>query len=538
MFCVAQSQAMLSAMKPETTRRRLPGTSLRRVLLTGVSAVIAMPLLIASTPAAAERPALPRVSAALPVTASSRPFLSAAHQQKPVDLAALGYVEEEYFVSGRARIYDWPERDHPQVKAEGPYTTRILVRRPVRRAHFSGTVIVEPLNPSMNFDAPIMWAQSWKQFVKDGHAWVGITIKPNTISALKAFDPQRYASVAMPNPPGAPGCAAERINPLSLPGGTATQTGLAWDMLAQIGLRLKSTAPGSPLPWPARRLYMTGQSQTAAYARTFATLFGRSVVGPDGSPLYDAYLYSGGPPWQVPLHQCLEDLAAGDPRLITPAVGVPVIELFAEGDLVTNVESRRPDADTAADRFRRYEVAGAAHTDPWEELSFPTPEDRRRAGLRDTGESARRCEPTDVMGSDFPIRYAFNVAWRHLDRWVTRGIAPPHARPLELKPRNGSFLPAQAFVTDELGNARGGVRLPQIDVATARYVGGKTGPFSCQFSGYQFPLSAVQRAARYPEAGSYLKQLRRSAEALVREGWLTREDRDEILRDAAAAPLP
>jgi len=35
----------------------------------------------------------------------------------------------------------------------------------------------------------------------DGYVWVGITIKPNTIKSLKAFDRQRYAALSMPNPP-------------------------------------------------------------------------------------------------------------------------------------------------------------------------------------------------------------------------------------------------------------------------------------------------------------------------------------------------
>ena len=33
-----------------------------------------------------------------------------------------------------------------------------------------------------------------------GDIWVGISIKPNTIEALRAFDAKRYAAVAMPNP--------------------------------------------------------------------------------------------------------------------------------------------------------------------------------------------------------------------------------------------------------------------------------------------------------------------------------------------------
>ncbi|RYZ62048.1 MAG: hypothetical protein EOP08_12680, partial [Proteobacteria bacterium] len=340
-------------------------------------------------------------------------------------------------------------------------------------------MIVEPMNPSTPVDLAIMWAESHEHFIDQGYAWVGITIKPNTIRALKTFDPQRYAGVSMAAPAGAVRCAADRINPSSQPTTPADETGLAWDMLSQIGALLKSDGAASPLSVAARRLYLTGQSQTAGYARTYATLFHATTQGSDGRPLFDAYLYSGSPPWQVPLHQCRADLPAGDIRLMTPAVGVPVVELFAQGDVGTNLATRRPDADTTMDRFRRYEIAGAPHVDPWEQLSTASAEDLARATRGSPPASDAGCRPQNVAPSDFPTRVVFNAAWRNLDQWVQRGIAPPHAPLLQVRPgiTAESFDPEKAFVTDEAGNAKGGVRTPPVDVPTARWVGAKTGAF-------------------------------------------------------------
>ncbi len=267
-----------------------------------------------------------------------------------------------------------------KVLGRGPYTTRILVRRPKSDPRrFNGTAIVEPFNPSTAVDLPIMWAESREQMLADGYAWVGITIKPNTIKSLKKSRFRR----AMPalrcrNPAPQPRCEAAAINSWSQPTTPSDETGLAWDMLSQLGRLLKEDSPTNPLGQAAQRLYMTGQSQTAGYARTYAWVFGTAVVDAKGKPLFDAYLYSGSPPWQVPLNQCAKDLPAGDPRLITPAVGVPIIELFAQGDIGTNIETRRADADGPRDLFRRYEIAGASHTDPWEELSFASAEDMSR----------------------------------------------------------------------------------------------------------------------------------------------------------------
>jgi hypothetical protein len=482
----------------------------------------------------AETPRLPDLHR-IADSATSYPFLAAAHQQRPLDLARLGYVEEEFLVSGRARVFDWPQLQAgtPQVLGEGTYTTRILIRRPRDATRFSGTVVVEPLNPSAPTDLPIMWGESHEHFIAQGNAWVGITIKPNTIKALKVFDPQRYADVAMAAPAGAPRCATGQINPSSQPTTPADETGLAWDMLAQIGALLKTDSPTNPLGRAAQRLYVTGQSQTAGYARTFATVFHRNTQGPDGKPLFDAYLYSGSPPWQVPLNQCRADLAASDPRLITPPVGVPVVELFAQGDIGTNVATRRPDADTPNDRFRRYEIAGAPHVDPWEELSFASTADVQRATKGAPAPSDDGCVPKDVQPSDFPTRVVFNAAWRNLDQWVRQGVAPPHAPLLQLKPaKAGAFNPESAFVTDDFGNAKGGVRTPTIDVPTARWIGAKTGGFRCMFEGYKYPFDAARLAQLYPSPGDYVGKVRRSVQQLVRDRWLLEADGAALVREA------
>ena len=505
--------------------------------LAGVAMLAALAFnALGASPTGAATPVAPSVTRIVD-TNSSHAFLAAAHQSEPFDLEAAGYIESEYRLAGRARVFDWPTRDGeaPQVLAEGPYVTRLLIRRPAEPARFNGTVIVEPMNPSTPVDLPIMWAQSHRHFIESGYAWVGITIKPNTIRSLKTFDPARYGELAMPNPSAAPRCAVAQINPSSQPTTTSDESGLAWDIITQTGELLKSRNGTNPLGVAAQRLYMTGQSQTAGYARTWATLFGRRVTGPDGRPLYDAYLYSGSPPWQVPIHQCRADLASGDPRLITPGVRVPVVELFAQGDIGTNVGTRRKDADTRTDRFRRYEVAGAPHFDPWEERSFASDADTRRA----TGTAAAAtddCKPSGVTPSDFPNRHAMNAAWYNLDRWVRRDIPPPHAPLLELKPQapGTAFDPATAFVEDAHGNALGGVRTSTVDVPTARWVGAKTGAFRCLFEGYKIPFDEAKLRSLYPDSAAYVTRVKRSAAALEQARWLTPTDAREIVREAEA----
>jgi hypothetical protein len=536
--CIARRSSEMEDMEDMTA---FPQATRHAGGLAAIGSAFAVALAVALTPQAsgAEEPALPRISGPLADTPASRAFLAAAHQRRPLDLAARGYVEEEYLVSGDARVFAWPDEAGPGALARGPYTTRILIRRPRAGEAFNGAAIVEALNPSSPVDLPVMWAESYEHFIAAGFAWVGVTVKPNTIASLKRFDPERYAALAMPRPPSWPGCERDAINAWAQPTTPADETGLAWDMLSQIGALLKTRDVRNPLGGPVERLYLTGQSQTAGYARTYATVFARIVTGPDGGPLYDGYLYSGSPPWQVPLHQCMPGFAPGDARLITGPAGVPVIEIFAEGDMGTNIETRRPDSDTPPDLFRRYEVAGAAHTDPWEALSFPSAADMIRATGQEDAIADADCEPQNVEPSDFPVRYVFNAAWQNLDDWVRHGVPAPRAEPLELAPAaDGPFHPERAFVTDRHGNARGGVRMPLMDVPTARWVGAKMGAFRCMFAGYTYPFDAGELRRLYPTPDDYVSQVRARAAALEAERWLTPADAAAIVRDAEQVRVP
>ena len=91
----------------------------------------------------------PMVSGPVEGGERGRPFTSATF-----DLSAHGYVEEEYFLEGVAITYEAApgtalESDgHWRVVASGrlPYRTRILVRRPVDRSAFDGTVRLSQAN--------------------------------------------------------------------------------------------------------------------------------------------------------------------------------------------------------------------------------------------------------------------------------------------------------------------------------------------------------------------------------------------------------
>ena len=494
-------------------------------------------------PAFGQKPDLPEVSGPIPETDSSHAFLSAEHQQIPINLQDYGYIEEEYLVSGEAGVYGWPGESKPEPLAFAPYVTRILVRRPIDNEKFNGIAIVEAFNPSTPVDLPVMWAQSHLQFMADGVAWVGITVKPNTIKALQRFDPQRYAQLKMAHAQTGPSCDRKDMNRWVMSDTTTTnnETGLAWDMLTQTGLLLKSGHADNPLPRSAKWIYLTGQSQTAGYARTYATFFAGPIKEMLGKPLYDGYLYAGAPPWHVPLYQCIAPFPVEDRRILTGAAGVPVIEFFAQGDMTENILNRRPDSDKSPDLYRRYEIAGAAHMDVWEYASFAGDADYIRAVGSTAPRSDPGCYPKDVEETDFPIRYQFNAGWRILHDWVTRGIPAPRAQRLALKEdAANNFNPVSSFLVDEHGNALGGIRSPYVDVPTARWIGSKENKdsWNCMFEGYKIPFEKSKLAGLYQNHEAYVKKVEESVRRLKAQRWLTPEDCTEIIKQAREAALP
>ena len=83
--------------------------------------------------------ALPVVEGPIAVTEHSHPFCAMEYSRKPLDVKQYGYVEEEFFLSGKANVYDADEQDHVYIVKEGlPYKNRILVRRHLPERGFFG----------------------------------------------------------------------------------------------------------------------------------------------------------------------------------------------------------------------------------------------------------------------------------------------------------------------------------------------------------------------------------------------------------------
>jgi hypothetical protein len=158
---------------------------------------------------------VPAVTGPIPSTRTNFPYIGDGFDVEPPVPA--GYVEQEYFFSGTGKLYEYtPTRIEvitpcPASVTEGtnctgiPYTTRILVKRPLDPRKFSGTVVIEALNPSANFDIAAIWDGSLNYFVRDGDVFVGWTSKSVTVNTLKTWNPARYTSLNWTYAPFTPG---------------------------------------------------------------------------------------------------------------------------------------------------------------------------------------------------------------------------------------------------------------------------------------------------------------------------------------------
>jgi hypothetical protein len=464
-------------------------------------------IVIACFAATASAAPVAKLTGPIPVTADSFPFLAANRVFQPLDLKKAGYVEEEFIVSGTANVYDWAADGSLTVKTpNAPYSTRILVRRPADRARFSGHAIVELLNPARRFDWAMMSGYTRDSLIDHGDAWVGITM-PGSINALEKFNPARYPSLSFANPNPSETCPGGRGN---APASSDQEEGLRWDMLTQVGAALKSATGLN-----ARYIYMTSQG---ADVQTYAAAIQAHATQEYGKPVYDGFLVKT--PGSIGrIRRCAPAIAKGDPRQTIRNIGVPFIEVVAQGEI--SDDYRRPDSDETNDRFRIYEIAGAAHIDKWAYLELPIMQDQLAA----TGAPGQgtpewpfnvKCDPEIPLQTHPLLKYIFDGSFVNLEQWASKGIAPPKAE----------------RITSKDGVFSGGVRSPYVDVPAATYTTTSPGPGTCRELGSTTPFDSAQFQSLYGNHKNYEAKVAQSVDRMVKEHWITESDGKKIKAEA------
>jgi Alpha/beta hydrolase domain len=471
---------------------------------------------------------LPSASGPLPTTPSSYPFNATEHNFTPRNLAAVGYRESEYLVKGAANVYSWPSLDTITPTASGPYETRMIVRRPSNPRKFSGNVVVEMLNPTSLFDVDIVWAADQNYFVSQGDIWVGITVKPSSITDLKAFDPTRYAGLSMANPvPAAQTCTKPNG------GGTpATENGLAWDMVSQVGALLESNASDNPLRGlPVKDEYLTGYSQTGGYEVTYVNAIAPHFVQASGAPIFGGYLIGTGYGFVEPINQCTPAPTAGsDQSIVHPPGNAPVIDVQTLSDsyALGGSSGIRPDGTGPGNNYRLYQVPGASHVWAEQVRYAPGSAEEVKAGF-----PANYWFPYCAQDvNNFPLQYPMDGAFANLIRWVRTGVPAPD---IALITTNSSG----EIETDANGNALGGLRTPYVDVPTETYYGTTPGTGTCEsLWGHDEPFANYYLKTLYPTHSDYVSKVSQDVSKLVGQDYLTATDGRQIVAQAARSRVP
>ncbi len=498
--------------------------------------------------------AIPKVTGPISVTENSQPFTVGG-----TDLKGHGYRLDEYFVSGKANVYDWGSDGKaltPQVRtANAPYTTRIVVRKPENPKKFSGNVWVELNNPSRGWDVEVQWPVVQEKVMRDGDIWVAVTVKPNVIASLERIDPKRYEPLSMANPlkpeqqgcgklPGEPGYD-ENLSKLY-------ENGLAWDIISQVGSLVQSKDKSNPLHnYKVKHVFGTGESQTGFYINTYAANFAEDAKLSNGETVYDGFVSASGAGRTVPINQCVEATDENDPRSKLPSKHVPFMRIDAQGDIfqLSSYKWRQADSDAPGAGYRMYEIAGAVHGPALIVNYQPPAEQIVKAGNLPT-QVPYAYGGVEPKANQLPRHYIEMAMYKNMERWVIKGIRPPHAEPLKVQAGVGTSKSLfgetfnASFVKDQYGNVLGGVRSPHVDVPTAtyyEYATLKEGYVYAWSFGHQDDFSSEKLQQIYGTVAphqNYVKQVKASVEKLQKERWLEPEEAQKIIQQAELTPIP
>ena len=477
---------------------------------------------------------VPDVTGPIPVTATSYPLMTSSKLQTIVDLPKAGYIEEEFFVTGRANVYDWSGDGQVIVKTpNAPYTTRILVRRPDDVGRFSGNVIVEIVNSARRYDFPFAWGVSHDSFMENGDAFAMITLAQANLDGLKAFDAMRYAPLSLANPTPDEACNAGRAGaaPQTAPG----EEGLQFDILAQAGALLKAGRANGPLAgFNVQRLYMTAYD--GALPTYIAAMHSRVRLA-NGRPIYDGYILNRQPAL-TRLRRCGAAPAASDPRQVIRNLDVPLIRIIGQTDILTTYAQRREDSDAAGDRYRLYEIAGGAHADAAFYSYIPPVAELRKIGsafpFLASWPFANQCEPEQTLAKTPINTDALDAAFANLTRWIRDGVAPPRAERIKIE---NPGTPQARIALDQYGNAVGGLRTPYVDVPIATYYTTSKGETFCPELAHTVPFDWARLNSLYGTPQNYAAKVGQSVARMVRERWLTESDGKKIKAEVGSVPV-
>lgn len=285
--------------------------------------------------------------------------------------------------------------------------------------------------------------------------------------------------------------------------GLSVVPGQASEILAQAGALIKARRSTGPMAGLAvRNVVLAG---TSASAFTLIQYLPAHAVlrTPDMQRIFDGFL------------------PTSNGSVIGP-VDVPLVQVPTMLEVRADTITDRQDGDARGDQFRLYEFAGMGHVDSRDNVRL-------------------KPNPCQQPLSRFPQQAYMSVALHHLFRWVDKGIVPPRS-------------PRMLKDADDLGNPRGGIRSPYVDVPAARYGvpnagavplipnpsayvgkgGQQAANLMCGLSAFQIDFNQARLEQLYGSKQNYLAKVEKRLTELEKAGWSLPVYRPMILGDVTS----
>jgi len=317
--------------------------------------------------------------------------------------------------------------------------------------------------------------------MRSGYAWVGVSAEQLGIHSpkgLRKWNPARYGSLDV------------------TAGSTLLQDQLCFDIFSQAVMALKGEQKVRPLgDLRPEIIVATGHSRSAFMLTRYYNFIqpGRGII--------DGFMIRG---------------AGGLVRTDVPA---KVFKLNAETDLIEvyQIPVRQPDSD----RIITWEFSGTSHADQTFLDSYSA------IRKRDFGFfTPLQCDLP--LYSEIPFYYGFSAAMDHLNRWIREKIAPPPGIQISVQQTE----PVVIVERDTLGNALGGVRLPQFDVPVAMNSGKNAGESFCKYYGTHKEFDQKTLKSLYPTHQVYMKKFSKSVQENLKAGYILKADTSEMMNEA------
>lgn len=394
-----------------------------------------------SPPVQGSRDPLPTVEG--PITGGQRGHPFSAFYG---DINSIGYVEEEYFLSGTATRYvpkgnlTFDGHWTLEPSKSGSYKTRILVHRPKDPRKFNGVALLEWINVSFGYE--VSWGGDAPGLYEDGSIYVLVSAQHVGISGyevsnpqgLNQWDPERYGTLHIED------------------------DALSYDIYTQVASLVKSSIGQNRVLGGLRPTSVVAVGGSQSGSRVLAYTNGVQPLANIFDVTMPLLAASNAAVFCVNGSQ--KEPGIPGVTIITKVrtdLTIPVwtINSELEASYTIQLGTRQPDTPL----YRYWEVAGASH------INGPV---LQTVLLKTNRDGVSPPEAVDSTASQVNWLPVVDAAFRFLSAWVHKRTSPPSIPWIESMIVNGTTT---VLKRGEDGNVIGGVRMPELRVPIAEYIG-------------------------------------------------------------------